>query len=114
MKSAAEPFGSDATHAPQPMHAAASIGRSEAGFGTGMALPSIAVPVGAVMKPPDAMMRSNALPSTARSFTTGKAAERQGRLSVLFLGGVYREEGEDVVFDALAHLSKRDVGDVLD
>ena len=35
-------------------------------------------------------------------------------LHVLFLDGIYREEGEDVVFDPLAHLSTRDVGDVLE
>ena len=35
-------------------------------------------------------------------------------LHVLFLDGVYREEGEDVVFHALPHLSTREVGAVLE
>ncbi len=35
-------------------------------------------------------------------------------LHVLFLDGVYREEGEGVVFHALPHLSTRDVGSVLE
>ena len=43
-----------------------------------MALASGALPVGAVMKPPAAMMRSNALRSTIRSFTTGNARARHG------------------------------------
>jgi len=35
-------------------------------------------------------------------------------LHVLFLDGVYREEGEAVVFEALPHLSTREVGAVLE
>jgi len=35
-------------------------------------------------------------------------------LHVLFLDGVYREEGEEVVFHALPHLSTREVGAVLE
>ena len=42
---------------PHPMHAAASIARSAASFGTRIALPSVALPVGAEMNPPLAMMR---------------------------------------------------------
>src|SRR5215211_8043905 len=42
-------FGHAATHAPQLMHAAASIDASAASFGTRMRLASGALPVGAVM-----------------------------------------------------------------
>ena len=45
MKSMAEAFGQAATHAPQPMHAAASIARSAFSFGIGIALASGAPPV---------------------------------------------------------------------
>src|SRR6056297_129755 len=45
----AAPFGHAATHAPQPMHAAASIDASATGFGIGIRLASGAPPVGAVM-----------------------------------------------------------------
>jgi hypothetical protein len=41
-----------ATHAPQPMHVAASIARSASGFGTGIAFASGAAPARAVMNPP--------------------------------------------------------------
>src|SRR5258706_10307381 len=51
-KSIAEAFLHAATHAPQPMQAAASIERSEASFGTGVALPSGAPPVFTETKPP--------------------------------------------------------------
>src|SRR6266571_4900880 len=44
-KSMAEAFLQTATHAPQPMHAAASIESSAAGLGTGIALASGAPPV---------------------------------------------------------------------
>ena len=80
MNSAAEPFGQAATQAPQPIHAAASIARSEFCFGTSMELASGAVPVEAEMYPPAAMIRSKALRSTTRSLITGKATERQGSM----------------------------------
>ena len=41
----AAPFGQAATHAPQPMHAAASNAASATSFGTGMMLASGAAPV---------------------------------------------------------------------
>src|SRR5450432_1428524 len=44
VKSAAEALGHDATHAPQPMHAAASNARSESGFGMGSEFASGAAP----------------------------------------------------------------------
>ena len=78
VKSAAEAFGHIATQAPQPMQAAASIASSASACGTGMALPSAALPVRTETKPPAAMMRSNAPRSTARSFTIGNAAARHG------------------------------------
>src|SRR5690242_2168904 len=52
VNSCAAPFGHAATHAPQPMHAAASIDVSAASFGTGMRFASGAEPVGTVMYPP--------------------------------------------------------------
>ena len=48
----ADAFLQDATHAPHPIHAAASIALSESSFGTGNALPSGALPVRTVIKPP--------------------------------------------------------------
>jgi hypothetical protein len=78
VNSAADAFGHIATHAPQPMHAAASIARSDSGLGTGIALPSGAEPVGTEMKPPAAMILSNAARSTTRSLTIGNALARHG------------------------------------
>ena len=74
----ADAFLHAATHAPQPMQAAASMERSALSLGTSTALPSGALPVAAEMKPPAAISRSKALLSTTRSFTTGKARARQG------------------------------------
>jgi len=48
-KRLADAFGQAATHAPQPMHAAASIARSASALGTGSVLASAALPVRAVM-----------------------------------------------------------------
>ena len=48
----AEAFLQAATQAPQPMHCAASMARSAAGFGTGKALASGALPVRTETKPP--------------------------------------------------------------
>src|SRR5262245_21257770 len=83
VNSIAEPFRHAATHGPQPMHAAASNAASASGFGTGSACASGALPVGAEMKPPAWMMRPNALRSTTRSFTTGKALARHGATSIV-------------------------------
>ena len=80
VKSEAEAFGQAATQAPQPMQAAASMARSAASLGTGMALPSGALPVRTETKPPAAMIRSKAPRSTIRSLTTGNAAARQGSM----------------------------------
>jgi len=76
----AEALGQAATQAPQPMQAAASMARSASVLGTGMALPSGALPVGTEMNPPAAMMRSKAPRSTTRSLSTGKAVARQGSM----------------------------------
>ncbi len=46
--------------------------------------------------------------------TTGAVVALQRTSSVLFLDGVYQEEGADVVFHALPHLSTREVGGVLE
>ena len=78
VKSWAAEFGHAATHAPQPMHAAASIAPSATVLGIRISFASRAAPVGAVMNPPDSTMRSNAERSTQRSFTIGKPAARHG------------------------------------
>jgi hypothetical protein len=49
VNNAADAFGQAATQAPHPMHAAASIARSALSLGTGIAFPSGALPVCAVM-----------------------------------------------------------------
>ncbi len=82
MKSEAEPLGHAATQAPQPMQAAASIDSSAARLAMGMALPSGALPVCALMKPPAATMRSSGPRSTTRSLITGNAAARQGSTKI--------------------------------
>ncbi len=48
------------------MHAAASMAASASGLGTGIALPSGALPVVTETKPPAWMMRSSALPVDAQ------------------------------------------------
>lgn len=58
MNSMALAFGQAVTQAAQPMHAAASMARSALTLGTGVALPSGAHPVGALMKPPAETIRS--------------------------------------------------------
>jgi hypothetical protein len=83
VNSDAEPFGHAATHAPHPMHAAASIDASASCFGTGIAFASCALPVGAVMKPPDAMMRSSAPRFTTRSLMMGNARARHGSMTIV-------------------------------
>ena len=80
VKSMAEAFGQAATQAPQPMQAAASMARSAASLGTGIALPSGALPVRTETKPPAAMIRSKAPRSTIRSLMTGNGAARQGSI----------------------------------
>ena len=79
----AEAFGHAATHAPQPMHAAASIASSAFCFGIGMLFASCAPPVGALMKPPAAMIRSSAPRSTTRSLITGNARARHGSMYIV-------------------------------
>ena len=69
----AEAFLHAATHAPQPMQAAASIAVSASVLAMGRALPSGAPPVLTETKPPAWMMRSNALRSVTKSLSTGKA-----------------------------------------
>jgi len=82
VNSIAEPFGQAATHAPQPMQVAFSKALSAAGFGTGVACASGAVPVGAVMYPPAWTMRSRLVRSTTRSLMTGNARDRHGSTSI--------------------------------
>ena len=81
--SAAEPLGQAATHAPQPMQVAASNAVSARVLGTGTACASGAAPVGAVMYPPAAMIRSNPPRSTMRSLITGNGAARHGSTSIM-------------------------------
>ena len=52
VNSIADALGQAATHAPQAIHAAASMARSAFSLGTGIALASGALPVGALIKPP--------------------------------------------------------------
>ena len=77
-KSIADPFGHAAAHAPQPMHAAASIARSASCLGTRIEFASGAEPARAEMNPPACTMRSSAMRSTARSLTIGNAPTRNG------------------------------------
>src|SRR5206468_13046843 len=78
VKSIAERFGHAAAHAPQPMHAAASMARSESCLGIGIEFASGADPARAEMNPPACTMRSSALRSITRSFTMGNAPTRNG------------------------------------
>ena len=82
-KSIAEAFGQAATHAPQPMHCAASKAASASSFEIGIALASGAEPVFTEMKPPAWMIRSNDLRSTTRSRITGNALARQGSIVIV-------------------------------
>lgn len=82
-KSMALPFLHDATHAPQPIHAAASKASSASFLSMGIELASGAEPVRTSMYPPAAMMRSNALRSTMRSLTTGNAFARNGSIQMV-------------------------------
>ena len=65
------------------MQVAASNAASASTFGTGGACASGALPVGTEMKPPASMIRSNAVRSTTRSLTTGKARARHGSMSIV-------------------------------
>src|SRR4051812_11449490 len=69
----ADEFLQVATQAPHPKQAAASNAASASGLGIGMLFASCALPVFTEMKPPFAMMRSNAERSTVRSLITGNA-----------------------------------------
>jgi hypothetical protein len=80
--SIADALGHAATHAPHPMHAAASIARSASRFGTSTAFASGALPARAVMNPPACMIRSKAPRSTTRSFSTGNALARHGSIQI--------------------------------
>src|SRR5579859_362929 len=82
-KSSAELFLQAATQAPQPIQAAAAKAVSALSFSTGMALASTAFPVFTEIYPPAWMIRSNALRSTTRSFSTGKALARQGSTTMV-------------------------------
>ena len=66
-KSIADPFGHAAAHAPQPMHAAASIARSASCLGTRIEFASGAEPARAEMNPPACTIRSSELRSTTKS-----------------------------------------------
>src|SRR5688572_13741342 len=79
----AELFLQAATHAPQPMHAAAAKEASALSFSMGIALASTAFPVFTEMKPPAWIMRSKAVRSTIRSLITGKPFERQGSTTIV-------------------------------
>src|SRR2546423_7861947 len=78
VKSIADAFGQAAAHAPQPMQAAASIERSASDLETGSEFASGAEPARAEINPPACTMRSSALRSTTKSFTTGNDFTRNG------------------------------------
>jgi hypothetical protein len=78
-----EAFLQLATHAPQPIQAAAINALSASSFGIGNEFPSWALPVFTDTKPPDAMIRSNELLSTTKSFITGNAIARQGSTTIV-------------------------------
>ena len=80
MNNIAEALGQAATHAPQPMHAAASIEVSAMLLGTAMVLASGALPDRTEMYPPASMIRSSALRSITRSLITGNALARHGSI----------------------------------
>ena len=84
-KSIALAFLHAATQAPQPMHWAASIARSESSLGTGVAFASGTLPVRTLMKPPACWMRSNDERSTIRSRCTGNAVARHGSIVMVSL-----------------------------
>src|ERR1039457_7094561 len=71
-----------ATHAPHPMHWAASMASSATSFGTGTELASGAEPVRAVMNPPACWIASNALRSVTRSLMTGNGRARNGSTTI--------------------------------
>ena len=81
----AAPLGQAATQAPQPMHSAESIAASATGLGTGMRFASGAPPVGAVIKPPASIIRSNADRSTIKSLIIGNDAARHGSITIVAL-----------------------------
>ena len=83
MKSWAAELGHAATHAPQPMHAAASKAVSAASLGTGIRFASGAEPVGTVMYPPASMMRSSGDRSTTKSLMTGNEAACHGSTMIV-------------------------------
>ena len=79
-----------------------------------MALPSGALPVGTLMYPPAAMIRSNAPRSTTRSLITGNALARHGSMysscAVLEMPHAelaHRGGGQRAVRDAVDHESAR-------
>src|SRR5262249_61348626 len=74
----ADPFGHAAAHAPQPMHAAASIARSALCLGTRIEFASGAEPARAEINPPACTIRSSALRSTTKSLMIGNAPTRNG------------------------------------
>src|SRR6185436_13603307 len=83
VKSIAAALGHDATHAPQPMHAAAFIASSDTDFGTSIEFASGALPALALMNPPAWMIRSNDERSTTRSLRTGNALARNGSMTIV-------------------------------
>src|SRR5206468_11800032 len=78
VKSMADPFGQAAAHAPHPMQAAASIAKSASCLGIRIEFASGAEPARAEMNPPACTIRSSALRSTTRSFSSGNDPTRNG------------------------------------
>src|SRR5579884_2280799 len=108
--SIAEALGQAATQAPQPMHCAASIASSASRLGTGTAFASGALPVRTVMKPPAWMMRSKALRSTTRSFTTGTARAADALAAVVVERHRLLASGHELLVQHVQQLEERHVG----
>src|ERR1035437_4948911 len=77
-KSIAEAFLHEATQAPHPMQAAASIASSASSWLIGIVFPSGTPPVLTEINPPACCIFSNAVLSTIKSLITGKAPALQG------------------------------------
>ena len=79
----AEAFLQAATHAPHPIHAAASNAYKASSCEIGIALPSGALPVFTDIYPPDCIILSNGVLSTTKSLITGKGFALHGSITIL-------------------------------
>src|ERR1043165_1427573 len=79
----AEVLGQAATHAPQPIQAAAAKDSSALCFSIGIAFASTALPVFTDMYPPAWIMRSKDVRSVTKSLITGNELARQGSTTIV-------------------------------